>query len=224
LASLPRGRLNPSSRGPLDGHSLAGERELTCSPRRRPGPRAGLGSDLTHRRRSGATEGSGSILRGGERGSDGATADPRRHVERRRARRADEAGWTVAGVLAHLAFWDQADRDTARPLGSRWAWAAPECSRQLRRGGRGLDQRRDQAAHPGHARPGSRPRPRWPPPTRAWPDSPTSSWPRTRTGGYIKVSRAEHRREHLDEIEQVRSRRWKDGRRRTPSLRSPVTL
>ena len=119
-----------------------------------------------------------------------------------------EAGWTVAGVLAHLAFLGPAHRGAARSVGAAGRLVDTSYRRRARRG---LDQRRDEAALPG-------PRP---PAAAELALSVAETVDRrvalvseaileanARGGPVLNWRRAVHRREHLDEIESaLRTRR-----------------
>ncbi|OLC36369.1 MAG: hypothetical protein AUH81_08240 [Candidatus Rokubacteria bacterium 13_1_40CM_4_69_5] len=118
-------------------------------------------------------------------------------------RRPLPAGWTVAGVLAHLAFWDQ----RILVLIERWERSGPDlaphplnrsdvdwindsakalCLALLPRAAAQLAMTTAEAVDRK---------------LEAWPDDRVSA--NAEAGSPINVLRAEHRREHLDEIERA---------------------
>lgn len=118
------------------------------------------------------------------------------------------AGWTVAGVLAHLAYWDQRivvlmDRwgadgrgtpPTAAVDDAAMEWvndaAKPLCLALAPRAAARLAVEAANAAD-----------------QRAAAASDALLAANTAAGSPLSMRRAEHRREHLDEIERVRARR-----------------
>ncbi len=118
-----------------------------------------------------------------------------------------EAGWTIAGVLGHLAFWDQ----RIQVLLERW-----------QREGAGGQPRPENAADVHWINDAAKPLILALPPRRVaelavaiaeavdravetLPDQLVAE--NAAAGGPINLQRAEHRREHLDEIEQALARR-----------------
>jgi uncharacterized damage-inducible protein DinB len=121
-----------------------------------------------------------------------------------------EAGWTVAGVLAHLAFWDQRVTTLVDRWGSDGTGTAPDSPGSYDE--EAVDWINDAAKPLILALP-----PRIA--AQVAVDVATAADSRVealsdellaineRTGLYINPLRADHRQEHLDEIEQMRSRR-----------------
>ena len=121
-----------------------------------------------------------------------------------------EAGWTVAGVLAHLAFWDQRVTTLVDRWGSDGTGTAPDSPGSYDE--EAVDWINDAAKPMILALP-----PRVA--AQVAVDAAAAADARVaglsdellakneRTGLYINPLRADHRQEHLDEIEQMRSRR-----------------
>jgi hypothetical protein len=121
-----------------------------------------------------------------------------------------EAGWTVAGVLAHLAFWDYRIVTLVDRWGPDGKGTPPDAPGSYDE--EAVDWINDSAKPLILALP-----PRVA--VRVAVDAAAAADSRVadlsddllaaneRTGGYINVLRAEHRREHMDDIEQARSRR-----------------
>jgi hypothetical protein len=121
-----------------------------------------------------------------------------------------EAGWTVAGVLAHLAFWDYRIVTLVDRWGPDGKGTPPDAPGSYDE--EAVDWINDSAKPLILALP-----PRVA--VRVAVDAAAAADSRVadlsddllaaneRNGGYINVLRAEHRREHLDDIEQARSRR-----------------
>jgi Mycothiol maleylpyruvate isomerase N-terminal domain len=122
------------------------------------------------------------------------------------------AGWTVAGVLAHAAFWDQRIVTLLERWGADGKGQPPDSPGSYHEEAEWVDWINDATKPLILALP-----PRIA--AQVAVDIASTADARVaelsdellaeneRTGGYINVSRAEHRREHLDEIEQARSRR-----------------
>jgi hypothetical protein len=121
-----------------------------------------------------------------------------------------EAGWTVAGVLAHLAFWDQRVTTLVDGWGPDGTGTPPDSPGSYDEWA--VDWINDAAKPLILALP-----PRIA--AQVAVDAAVAADTRVaalsdellaineRAGLYINPARAEHRREHLDEIEQMRSRR-----------------
>jgi hypothetical protein len=121
-----------------------------------------------------------------------------------------EAGWTVAGVLAHLAFWDQRVVTLVDRWGADGTGTPPDSPGSYDE--EAVDWINDAAKPLILALP-----PRVA--AQVAVDAATAADTRVealsdellaineRTGLHINPDRAEHRSEHLDEIEQMRSRR-----------------
>ena len=121
-----------------------------------------------------------------------------------------EAGWTVAGVLAHLAFWDYRIVTLVDRWGPDGKGTPPDAPGSYDE--EAVDWINDSAKPLILALP-PRVAVRVAVDAAAAADSQVADLSdellaaNERTGGYINVRRAEHRREHLDDIEQARSRR-----------------
>jgi mycothiol maleylpyruvate isomerase-like protein len=121
-----------------------------------------------------------------------------------------EAGWTVAGVLAHLAFWDHRVVTLVDRWGVDGTGTAPDSPGSYDE--EAVDWIND-AAKPLILALPPRIAAQVAVDAAAAADSRVAALSdallaiNERTGLYINPARAEHRNEHLDEIEQMRSRR-----------------
>jgi hypothetical protein len=121
-----------------------------------------------------------------------------------------EAGWTVAGVLAHLAFWDQRVVTLVDRWGADGTGTPPDSPGSYDE--EAVDWIND-AAKPLILALPPRVAAQVAVDAAAAADSRVAALSdellaiNERTGLYINPDRAEHRSEHLDEIEQMRSRR-----------------
>ncbi len=121
-----------------------------------------------------------------------------------------EAGWTVAGVLAHLAFWDQRVTTLVDRWGSDGTGTAPDSPGSYDE--EAVDWIND-AAKPLILALPPRIAAQVAVDVAAAADARVAALSdellaiNERTGLYINPLRADHRQEHLDEIEEMRSRR-----------------
>jgi hypothetical protein len=121
-----------------------------------------------------------------------------------------EAGWTVAGVLAHLAFWDQRVTTLVDRWGPDGTGTAPDSPGSYDE--EAVDWIND-AAKPLILALPPRIAAQVAVDVAAATDSRVAALSdellaeNERTGFYINPLRADHRSEHLDEIEEMRSRR-----------------
>jgi DinB family protein len=121
-----------------------------------------------------------------------------------------EAGWTVAGVLAHLAFWDQRIVTLVDRWGADGEGTPPDSPGSYDE--EAVDWINDAAkplilALPPRVAAQVAVDAAAAADTRVAALSDALLAENARTGLYINPARAEHRSEHLDEIEQMRSRR-----------------